>query len=154
MSGPASSPTPPTIPRPQRCSLACTAGENSGDAELLAQPAARVYSRGDANLLNWLHDWRVHYVADFEFSGFSDIAIDAADHIEQIGARFIPDEVWAGAEATSASRRRTAPGSRPRSAPSRCAGSPCFGSRAPSGSRSSPRSTSGFGPVLVREADS
>ncbi|ATY16992.1 thymidylate kinase (plasmid) [Amycolatopsis sp. AA4] len=75
--------------------------ENSGDAELLAQPAARVYSRGDANLLNWLHDGESEstYVADFEFSGCSDIAVDAADHIEHISARAIPDDVWTGAEA-------------------------------------------------------
>jgi hypothetical protein len=73
--------------------------ENSGDAELLAQPAAPVYSRGDANLLNWLHDGESTYVVDFEFSGFSDIAVDAADHIEHISARVIPDDVWTSAEA-------------------------------------------------------
>lgn len=73
--------------------------ENSGDAELLAQPATRVYSRGDANLLNWLHDGESTYVADFEFSGFSDIAVDAADHIEHISARVIPDDVWTSADA-------------------------------------------------------
>lgn len=73
--------------------------ENSGDAELLAQPATRVYSRGDANLLNWLHDAGTTYVVDFEFSGFSDVAVDAADHVEHISARVIPDDVWVGAEA-------------------------------------------------------
>jgi hypothetical protein len=73
--------------------------EDSGDAELLAQPATRVYSRGDANLLNWLHDGETTYVADFEFSGFSDVAVDAADHIEHISARVIPDNVWTSAEA-------------------------------------------------------
>ncbi|CRK55231.1 Thymidylate kinase [Alloactinosynnema sp. L-07] len=73
--------------------------ENSGDAELLARPATRVYSRGDANLLNWLHDGETTYVADFEFSGFSDVAVDAADHIEHISARVIPDDVWGSAEA-------------------------------------------------------
>lgn len=84
--------------------------ENSGDAELLGQPATRVYSRGDANLLNWLHDGESTYVADFEFSGYSDIAVDAADHIEHISARVIPDDVWASAEAdlgvTPANRAR------------------------------------------------
>ncbi|WP_410574383.1 aminoglycoside phosphotransferase family protein [Amycolatopsis sp. cmx-4-61] len=73
--------------------------KNSGDPELLAQPAPRVYSRGDANLLNWLHDGESTYVADFEFSGFSDVAVDAADHIEHISARVIPDDVWVGSEA-------------------------------------------------------
>lgn len=73
--------------------------ENSSDAELLAQPATHVYSRGDANLLNWLHDGQTIYVADFEFSGFSDVAVDAADHIEHISARVIPDYIWANAEA-------------------------------------------------------
>ncbi|PKV94007.1 thymidylate kinase [Amycolatopsis echigonensis] len=73
--------------------------ENSGDAELLAQPATLVYSRGDANLLNWLHEGESTYVTDFEFSGYSDIAVDAADHIEHISARVIPDDVWASAEA-------------------------------------------------------
>lgn len=73
--------------------------ENSGDAELLAQPATRVYSRGDANLLNWLSDGKTTYVADFEFSGYSDVAVDAADQIEHISARVIPDDVWTSAEA-------------------------------------------------------
>ncbi len=73
--------------------------ESSDDAELLAQPVAHVYSRGDANLLNWLHDGESTYVADFEFSGFSDVAVDAADHIEHISARVVPDDIWTSAEA-------------------------------------------------------
>ncbi|WP_410646403.1 aminoglycoside phosphotransferase family protein [Amycolatopsis sp. cmx-4-54] len=73
--------------------------ETSGDAELLARPATRVYSRGDANMLNWLHDGGNTYVVDFEFSGYSDVAVDAADHIEHISARAIPDDVWSSAEA-------------------------------------------------------
>jgi hypothetical protein len=73
--------------------------QTSGDAEQLAQPAARVYSRGDANLLNWLHDGHNTYVADFEFSGYSDVAVDAADQVEHISARAIPDEIWTNAEA-------------------------------------------------------
>lgn len=73
--------------------------ENSGDAELLAQPATRVYFRGDVNLLNWLHDGDTTQVVDFEFSGFSDVAVDAADHIEHISARAIPDDLWTDAEA-------------------------------------------------------
>ncbi|MEU3764331.1 phosphotransferase [Amycolatopsis keratiniphila] len=86
--------------------------ETSGDAELLARPATHVYSRGDANLLNWLHDGHTTYVVDFEYSGYSDVAVDAADHVEHISARAIPDDVWEGAEAdlgiTSATRTRFA----------------------------------------------
>ena len=67
--------------------------------ELLAQPVAPVYSRGDANLLNWLYDGESTCVADFEFSGFSDVAVDAADHIEHISARVVPDDIWTSAEA-------------------------------------------------------
>lgn len=74
---------------------------DSGDADLLARPAPRVYSRGDANLLNWLHDTTggATYVVDFEFSGHSDIAVDAADHIEHISARDVPDNLWNEVEA-------------------------------------------------------
>jgi len=71
----------------------------SRDAELLAKPATRVYSRGDANLLNWLHDGKNTLVVDFEFSGYSDPAVDAADHIEHISARTIPNHIWKNAEA-------------------------------------------------------
>lgn len=73
--------------------------ESGGDAELLAQPAKRVFSRGDANLLNWLHDGQRAYVVDFEYSGYSDAAVDAADHVEHISARAIPDEIWNSTEA-------------------------------------------------------
>ncbi|WP_240617211.1 aminoglycoside phosphotransferase family protein [Nocardioides speluncae] len=73
--------------------------EVSGDAELLAEPAEPVFSRGDANLLNWLHDGSNTYVTDFEFSGYSDVAVDAADHVEHISARAVSDETWNSAEA-------------------------------------------------------
>ncbi|RAS59428.1 phosphotransferase family enzyme [Lentzea atacamensis] len=66
----------------------------SNDADLLAQPAPKVFSRGDANLLNWLHHRTDLYVVDFEFAGFSDPAVDAADHIEHISAHHIPDTAW------------------------------------------------------------
>ena len=71
---------------------------DSGDPELLAKPVRRVFSRGDANLLNWLHDGEHTFVVDFEFSGYSDIAVDAADHIEHISARAIPDHLWTSSE--------------------------------------------------------
>lgn len=71
---------------------------DSGDATTLSQRATAVYSRGDANLLNWHHDGNRPYVVDFEFSGHSDIAVDAADHIEHISARTIPDHIWTNAE--------------------------------------------------------
>jgi hypothetical protein len=73
--------------------------ESSGDAATLSRPASPVFSRGDANLLNWHYDGNRIYVVDFEFSGYSDIAVDAADHIEHISARLIPDHTWHTAEA-------------------------------------------------------
>jgi hypothetical protein len=72
--------------------------QESGDAETLSRPATAVYSRGDANLLNWHHDGDRTYVVDFEFSRHSDVAVDAADHIEHISARDVPDDIWNGAE--------------------------------------------------------
>jgi hypothetical protein len=69
--------------------------ERSGDAELLARPAPCVFSRGDANLLNWLRHGQAVFVVDFEYSGYSDAAVDAADHVEHISSRAVPDRVWA-----------------------------------------------------------
>lgn len=67
----------------------------STDAQLLSQPAPAVYSRGDSNLLNWLHDGSGQLqVVDFEFSGYSDPAVDAADHVEHISAHHIPEAAW------------------------------------------------------------
>ncbi|MGH3930351.1 MAG: phosphotransferase family protein [Pseudonocardiaceae bacterium] len=68
--------------------------ENSRDAEILTLPARSVFSRGDSNLDNWLHDGETLRCVDFEYSGRSDVAFDAADHIEHISARTIPDETW------------------------------------------------------------
>lgn len=83
---------------------------DSADPELLAKPAPRTFSRGDANLLNWLHNGEHTFVVDFEFSGHSDPAVDAADHIEHLSARAIPDHNWTRAETdlgiTSANRPR------------------------------------------------
>ncbi|MGH3867776.1 MAG: phosphotransferase family protein [Pseudonocardiaceae bacterium] len=67
---------------------------NSSDAQTLAPPARSVFSRGDSNLLNWLHDGDTVRCVDFEFSGRSDIAFDAADQIEHISSRAIPDDTW------------------------------------------------------------
>ncbi|MGH3897572.1 MAG: phosphotransferase family protein [Pseudonocardiaceae bacterium] len=65
----------------------------------LARPARAVLSRGDSNLLNWLHDGHTLRCVDFEFSGRSDIAFDAADQIEHISSRAIPDHAWHQLEA-------------------------------------------------------
>jgi hypothetical protein len=65
-----------------------------GDADTLAHPAPQVFSRGDSNLLNWHHDGTNIYCVDFEFAGHSDVAFDAADHIEHISAREVPDQTW------------------------------------------------------------
>jgi thiamine kinase-like enzyme len=73
--------------------------QDSGDATTLSHPTTAVYSRGDANLLNWHHHDNQTYVVDFEYSGHSDIAVDAADHIEHISARTIPDHIWTNTEA-------------------------------------------------------
>lgn len=53
----------------------------SGDAELLSQPGPPVMSCRDANLLNWLRSGEFSLCVDFEFSGHSTVAVDAADHI-------------------------------------------------------------------------
>ncbi|MGH3875260.1 MAG: phosphotransferase family protein [Pseudonocardiaceae bacterium] len=72
---------------------------DSGDAHTLARPAHPVFSRGDSNLLNWLHDGHTLRCVDFEFSGRSDVAFDAADQIEHISSRAIPDHTWHQLEA-------------------------------------------------------
>lgn len=67
----------------------------SGDAELVsAKEAPSVFSRGDANLLNWLRDGDNTPCVDFEYSGHSTVFFDAADLIEHISAREIPDSTW------------------------------------------------------------
>ncbi|MGI5292828.1 aminoglycoside phosphotransferase family protein [Nonomuraea polychroma] len=70
------------------------AWHDSGDAHMLARPAAPVLSRGDANLVNWLQTGDGTACVDFEFAGVGDIATDAADHVEHISARHIPDADW------------------------------------------------------------
>jgi hypothetical protein len=69
---------------------------NSGDAQLLLTgPTGTVLSRGDSNLLNWLRSESSTCCVDFEFSGHSTIEFDAADLIEHISSREIPDHTWA-----------------------------------------------------------
>jgi Ser/Thr protein kinase RdoA (MazF antagonist) len=67
----------------------------SGDAELVSENAApAVFSRGDSNLFNWLRDGESSPCVDFEYSGHSSGFFDAADLIEHISAREIPDSTW------------------------------------------------------------
>jgi Ser/Thr protein kinase RdoA (MazF antagonist) len=71
--------------------------EDSGDAAVLAEPARRIFSRGDSNLLNWLWDGTSIRVVDYEFAGYSDLAFDCADLTEHISSRQagIGDQAWA-----------------------------------------------------------
>ncbi len=71
--------------------------EDSGDAACLAEPARRISSRGDSNLLNWLWDGTSIRVVDYEFAGYSDLAFDCADLTEHISSRQagIDDQAWA-----------------------------------------------------------
>jgi aminoglycoside phosphotransferase (APT) family kinase protein len=73
----------------------------SGDGDILAEPQPPAFSRGDANLLNWLHDPDSHATScvDFEFSGTSDPAFDIADLVEHISSRIFSDETWAAVAA-------------------------------------------------------
>ncbi|WP_409495989.1 aminoglycoside phosphotransferase family protein [Amycolatopsis sp. cmx-11-12] len=65
-----------------------------GDAETLAEPAPRIFSRGDSNLLNWLWEAPDIRVVDWEFVGYSDTAYDAAELIEHLSAHAIDDALW------------------------------------------------------------
>jgi hypothetical protein len=67
---------------------------DSGDQETLARSAPRTFSRGDGNLLNWLWDGGSTRCVDFEFSGWSDLAFDAADLVEHVSARDVDDPAW------------------------------------------------------------
>ena len=53
-----------------------------------------MFSRGDSNLFNWLRDGATSPCVDFEYSGFSTAFFDAADLIEHISAREVPDATW------------------------------------------------------------
>lgn len=65
-----------------------------GDAAILAQPAPRIFSRGDAHLLNWLWDGSQARVVDWEFAGYSDTAYDAAELVEHLSSHAIDDTWW------------------------------------------------------------
>lgn len=71
--------------------------EGSSDTTVLAEPARRIFSRGDSNLLNWLWDRSSIRVVDYEFAGHSDLAFDCADLTEHISSRQarIDDQAWA-----------------------------------------------------------
>jgi hypothetical protein len=68
-----------------------TAGPDPG---LLAAPAPAVFSAGDGNLANYLWDGRRLRRLDFEYSGWSDRAVDLADLVEHDGSRATPDDAW------------------------------------------------------------
>ena len=68
--------------------------QRSGDTDLVTAPATPVLSRGDANLLNWMTTHDGAACVDFEYAGFSNKVFDAADLIEHISARAIPDSTW------------------------------------------------------------
>ncbi|MEV0003418.1 phosphotransferase [Micromonospora sp. NPDC050980] len=70
------------------------AWHSSGDADVIMERAEPVLSRGDANMLNWLQTSDGAACVDFEYAGYSNQVFDAADHIEHISARDVPDEVW------------------------------------------------------------
>ena len=71
--------------------------EDSGDAAVLTEPARRIFSGGDSNLLNWLWDRSHIRVVDYEFAGYSDLAFDCADLTEHVSGREagIDDQAWA-----------------------------------------------------------
>ena len=71
-----------------------SAWHRHGDADQVLEADQPVLSRGDANLLNWLHTSQGAACVDFEYAGYSTRTFDAADHIEHISARAIPDTVW------------------------------------------------------------
>jgi len=66
----------------------------SNDRAILSEPTAPIFSRGDANLANWLWDGDQVRCVDFEYAGWSDRAWDLADLIEGIWARPTPDAKW------------------------------------------------------------
>jgi thiamine kinase-like enzyme len=68
----------------------------SSDQQIVLSPTPAVFSHGDANLLNWLWDNEERRIrcVDFEFAGYSTAVFDAADLIEHISARAVPDDTW------------------------------------------------------------
>ncbi|MDR7277727.1 aminoglycoside phosphotransferase family protein [Catenuloplanes atrovinosus] len=72
-----------------------TTWQRSGDADLVTTPTTPVLSRGDANLLNWMITDTGAGCVDFEYAGYSTVPFDAADLIEHISGRAVPDHIWA-----------------------------------------------------------
>jgi Ser/Thr protein kinase RdoA (MazF antagonist) len=70
------------------------AWDHRGDAAVLTEPAPRILSRGDSNLLNWLWNEPNAYAVDWEFVGYSDTAYDAAELVEHLSAHAIDDKRW------------------------------------------------------------
>jgi len=99
-----------------------TAWQRSNDTGLLSGPAERVFSRGDSNLLNWLRAGTSSACVDFEFSGYSTVTFDAADLIEHISSRDVPDSSWRDCCPNSASATPTITCSSPPSAHALCDG--------------------------------
>ncbi|MGH2367973.1 MAG: phosphotransferase family protein, partial [Chloroflexota bacterium] len=65
------------------------------DPAILLEPAAPVFSRGDANLANCLWDGQRLRLVDFEYSGWSDRAFDLADLVEHVQSRGTTDDTLA-----------------------------------------------------------
>src|SRR5262249_847917 len=68
--------------------------QRSGDTDLVTAPATPGLSHADANLVNWMATDDGAACVDFEYAGFSNIVFDAADLIEHISARVVPDSTW------------------------------------------------------------
>ena len=64
------------------------------DPALLLEPAPQAFSRGDPNLANCCWSRRRLRIVDFEYSGWSDRAVDLADLVEHVQSRGTPDESW------------------------------------------------------------
>lgn len=66
----------------------------SGDAELLAAPAPRIFSRGSSEPGNWLWDGNRVRVTGFGGAGCSDLAFDLADLAEHPSSYEISGPAW------------------------------------------------------------
>ena len=64
------------------------------DPALLLEPAPQVFTRGDPNLANCSWSRQRLRIVDFEYSGWSDRAVDLADLVEHVQSRGTPDESW------------------------------------------------------------
>jgi Ser/Thr protein kinase RdoA (MazF antagonist) len=86
------------------------------DPALLREPGPPVFSAGDGNLANYLWTGRRLRRIDYEYSGWSDRAVDLADLVEHDGSRSVPDATWeafvAAFDLGAAERRRYAAAAR------------------------------------------